>query len=1077
MRFKIVLLLISILVVGCKSDRRPRQAHSVESQQSESAAQNASEVRASGSTGNPLSGKAMENPAVVGTVDFGRNLQKYNEVFSEKLKAGSAKAEEIALYEGRLLAGCDEQLYSCSNLKTFRSSNLSAVIAWQIARTKKDVHQYYRLLMVAYELQNRVYDHNLALLYLERAQEYASALQNNLKLLHRHGRVVTTLMIDFQTRASAAEVARILAQFDIWKHSRSKPGLLGSNSAVLFNLAAKGYLYVDGKLNPSLVKCIENMQTEKDSFSSRLESLKFKNAYLLKALGTDQLPAKDEYFYIADRLFQGHLGLDEATAMWQASNKDREKLAKFLRAVLAVELVTTVREANSQMREFFSRASELPIRKMLYDTIDRSSNLIPLFDRLMSKAKLARDFIDRTLRAEDKIYRETYSAFDSIDNNIKFMATYPHMMMLAYHLSKAQFTMSVRFFFFTIEIDSATILKDLFDGTYGPFFGYAKDQSPLSSMDLLNSAYFAFQLDTFSDFNVDPDDFMKSIAQTMLSLSVDQFRLHGKLMQEHFFNNPTYRDYISACEKAKKGTFAPSLTLSEFLENPLLGVRLNDLVHKLGGTLRLVTENGGLKVIKFDDGFHIYSNINSEVMTTIHNRTMPILFRLRSMMLAYRTSLVQRGFKEGAIAAKVKNSEAYLKMVEGLIDGFLSAFTRVHRESSSCYYSLQRADADMRNSLMSMEREYLGKVHDAMSRIRQQPSLEQELNASLRTNTSALRIRPLERFDGNTFSYNRLDFVARTVQFLRAVNPQARVIFPPDLRMNPNGGWSGRAAPISTPLSLTVEYHADKNTFIEWAMKAHYSPIQEVNEPGKNHGGPPKLWTGWFSYNSAHLSQFGYERRIIAALHRMGYLKSSEIVSRVEEQVQHMQASDADAELYRIFGMSRLHENMWLKDIFVNLQSGSINPVFEDMFAVSASPLIDYYAPPSAAGQDSSIPYYLKPWTELGMQYVLSRKFRSTFIVAIDPAFDLKMDEDMRKYVMRDADAPLELVNAIREREKQDLANPDRRIVPRVYIDRPTAPVPYLLDSQVGDFKATWREFHDDTGGFYRQSSQKTGSQ
>lgn len=1075
MRFKIALFLIPILIAGCKSDRRPRQAHTAESGPSASAAR-ADVAAADARNAHPLDRKTLENPDAVGTLDFVRNLHKYNEAFLKKLEAGQAKPQEIAHYEKQLLAGCDEQLYSCTNWKSFKTSELSSRIAWQIARSKKDVHEYYRLLMVAFEIQNRAYDHGLALLYLERAQEFAKAIESKPAQLQRHGRIVATLMTDFQTRARPEEVARILAQFDIWKFSRSNPGLLGSSSVLLFNMAANGYLYVNGKLNPSLVKCQEQNQLEKDSFSTKLESIRQKNPYLLKAVGADQLPPKDEYFYIADRLFQGHLGLDEATALWMASKRDREKLSRFLRAILAVELVSTVRQANGQMREFFLRAGDLPIRKMLYDTMDRAANLIPLFDRLTAKAKLTRDFVDRVLRAEDKVFRETYSAFDSLDNNIKFMATYPHMMMLAYHLSKAKFSMSVRFFFFSIEFDSATILKELFDGAYGPFFGYAKDASPLSSMDLMNSAYFAFQLDTFADFNVDPDDFMKSIAQTMLSLSVDQFRLHTKHLQDHYFDNPDYKEYLAICERAKRGQLTRDLTLDEFLENPFLGRRLENDIFKLGGSFKLATEGNNLSVIKFDEGFHLYNNLNSDAFTLIHNRTSPILFRLRSMLLAYRTSLKQRGFSEAMVAGKVKNSETYLNMIQGLIDGLLTTFTRLHRQGSGCFYSLQRANWDLRNALMNLEREHLGKVHDAMTLIRQQPAREQELNASLATDTSALKITPADRFDGTKFVYNRLDFVARIAQTLRTVSPQSRIIFPHDMRSNPKAGWSGQSAPLSTPLSLTVDYASDRNTFIEWAMKAHYNPIRQVAKPGTNDVAPPKGWTGWFAYNSAHLSPFGYERKILATLHRLGHLRADEIVTRIEEQVQYMQPNEADAEFYRMFGMNRIHPDEWLQDLFVDRNRGELTPVFQETFAMSATPLIDYYMPPSSAGQEMSIPPYLKSWSELGQQYVLARKFRSTFIVAIDPAFDTKMDEDMRKIVVRDEQAPLDLVRAIREREMRDQSGQGRPIVPRVYIDRPASPVSYLMQSQIDDFTATWREYHKETSGFFLKSGPKTGS-
>jgi len=1081
MRFKMGLILILTTLTACQSDKSPRLRHAGE-QVADKPGQSAEVVRPESAARPVLDPQVLSDPKRSGTVEFRRDLHQYNlQLLKEIGQNDPSVAADLKYYESQLIAGCDVELVGCTNLKAFRRSPLSSAVAQHIAKGKTEVIEHYRFLMLAFEIKNAAYDHALVMLYLRRAQEYADALDQQKKqdLLLRHGRVLTSLLLDFKDRARADEVATVLAQFKIWEFSRNKPGLLGASNTVLFGLASRGYLYVNGALNPSLVKFIEASEKNPDSFSNRLAALGQKSPYLVNGSDVVKLPPKDEYFYMVDRLFRGDLALDDAAAIWNASNKDGAKLAKFLKAVLYVELLTTVSAANRGMRDFFTRAQNLPTKKLLTDAMERSAELIPLFQSLLARAKVVRDFSSRALQnsKDMELFRDVATQYDSLDNNIKFMATYPQMLMLAYHLSKAKFEMTVRFYFFSYVLDSATILQNMMSGIYGPWFGYSNNDRAISSMDILYSLYFAFQLDSFADFKVDPSDFLVTVAKKLTDRSVEGMKMHTEHIRNTLLGTSAYREYISLCRQAEaSGKINHSISLEDFLERPLLGKKLADKMYELGGGLNIIGALGQSRPGKSIAGFFLGSNYNARSFDELRTDLNPTLFRLRAITNVYRTVLLQKGLSEQQVQAKTKEISDYLSHIEQLKFDLVSTYMEAER-NGQCFYRLNRLDRDRRNRLMKMEMEHLRRVHQAMTKLREQPALKESLNASLRTDTSVLKVQPVDGFDGNSLTYGRLDFVVRATQNLLKSEPHAHIRFPQDFRGSRS---EGRAAALTTPLSAVIPYDADEEAFVTRAIKTHLDPNVE-NSNDLRHA---KInWTGWFT--PPQMYNLRFERLVLVALNRIGPVKSpagrlsdsvtsADLIQLVEAQAGFIEQNEFEIEMWKKFGMYQLFETLDMYDLFINHRDGAPTPVFHHMFDMMTSDyLADRYAPPSdritPRGPDQGTHSQIS-WLELGQQYFLSRQYRASFIVPIDARLDRHMDGEIRKEVNDDLQAPFAFIEQVRAREKADAAAPQKRIRIMPYVNQPAVDTEYVDSAQVQDYRARLREFHKDTGGFFQSA-------
>lgn len=1091
MRSKAGLLLILLLLSACNTDRAPRRAHLGEVGGEQNQLQNQRQNQAGGQVsadavgGDVLDSRRLDDRETTGSVAFRRDLDGYNRALLERLqKDPNGAAAELRKYEEQVLAGCDANLSGCRNFKTFRTSAFSSVIVQKIAEGKKDVAEYYRLLMVAYEIKNATYDHNLTLAYLKRAQEYALRLKLEKKddQLHRHGRILSTILIDFQSRAKPSEVVAVLDQFQPWSYSRSEPGLLGPYTIVLFNLASKGYLYVDGKLNPSLVKFIADSQKQPDSFSNKVKRLSEKSPYLARNFEISTLPEKDEYFYIVDRLFSGQLGLDEATALWNSSRKDRVKLARFLKAVLYTELLSTISRANHEMQLFFEEAHKLPTRRMLFDMIEKSNNLIPIFHLLYARAKVVRDFVGRTLQSsgDEELYKSVAKLYDSLDNNVKFMATYPHMMMLAYHLSKAKFEMPVKFYWFTITIDSEFVLRSLMDGEQSPWFGYSDDTKPISKMELLYATYFAFQLDIFKDFKVDPADFLLTVQKRMSERSNLLLRTHSQLLDNGYAGSPEFQDYLGKCEEAKRtGKFRQRLTLEDFLERPLIGHVLEDKINNWGPTMTIATQlSKTIGQILYEKGWFLYSHLNVDAVERLRMDQEPKDFRVRAMVDAYRLVLRQRGLDEAQVQKTMKPMDDYIAYSESLKKGFLDRMISLDQQTTPCFYLLNKLDRERRNALMEMEREYLREVHRAMTRLRSEPGLKDTLNARLRADTSRLHVAPTGSFDGEKFVYSRLDFVARSVSYLHqglklmdgrqlpALDPEAWIEFPPDIRSSVSVSGESGAARLSRNISETFYYNPDQEEFVNRALRVHLNAGLDENEATRQQ----VRWHSWFNINQPWLQSLHWERVMQADLIRMGLAPAQKLIDVIVNQLDFIKATPLEQEYWKNFGVIRLYGPQWAKDQFMHHLTGEPWPVFEPAFDIVTSPLLgsDYVKRGQLAQGGAEVATDISSWAQLGKLYVNSRQYRSTFIVPIDPKFDEALDAQIYKIVRRDLLTPFGFIEAVRAREKRDAADPANRLKVMLEVDKPAAEVPYLEEYRVQDYKSRLREYDKETAGFFK---------
>ncbi len=1085
------------LLVGCSQDRV--QVHSHEAEVKPALSRDAVKNVPKGDQTNSQSLasllKRVTDPQnlrqreMTGSGEFQRDLHSLNGLLLKKATQGLV-AEELIAYENMLVAGCGVQLRGCVNLKFLRTSGLSFQLVKIIAKTKKDVREYYLMLKLAFEVKNLSYDHELYRMYLSRGGEYARALagraEDRQELLN-HGKTLVTILSVFEQKASHEEMSSVLSHFQPWGYSRKEIQSSGVESSVLFATAAKSHLYKGKQLNPSLSAFIRESQEQEDSFTNKLMRLGARSKYLVSNENIRALPPKDEYFFMVERLIAGHLGLDEAAALWAASHKDRHKLYKFMSAALYIELLNTVARANADMRSFFDRAEELPTKTLLEQAFRKSTDLIPMFHSLFARIKVLRDFAGRTLLAEGdrELYRRLVEQIDALDNNIKFMVTYPHMLMLGYHLSKARFDINFRFFFMTVNIDSGRLLREMLAGNYHPWFGYSNNSKALNSIEMLYALYFAFQLDIFSDFKVDPVEFILLIMKQVLGGSAEIMRLQAEFVQEGLRGSTDYQQLRELCRQAQTGRIDQRLTLEDFLEKPLVGGRLYKAMYDPGGGMYVDRTTERFNVSRHKTGLNIFNNLTARAVEDMRTDLGPQLLQMKSLAYALETVLQQQGLDANAIRQRMQPVTDYLIWVRERRSAYVGALWDVQSETGHCRSRLSRLDRQRRLQIMNLEEVYLRSVHAAMKRLQSEPGLEEELNASLRTDTSILKVTSKERFNAREFHYHRLDFVARAVQYvtrglsingqtLDPIDARAQIDFPYDFR---SSQAVHGAAPLRNPLAKIIEFDPDVEVFVTRALQAHFNSLEDIQRARNN---SLYRWTNWFDSDSGFAFDFKYELRTLVSLYRMGVagedattstkiFSLQDVVRAVEDQLKQIQPLTGEQHYWQRFSFESIFRPLDMQDLFWHYASGEALPVFEHSMDLMVSELLgDRYRPASEAGYqlDSG---YVSPsqisWFELGRKYAGSRRYRSTFIIPIDPTYDRLLDREFKEHINRDLEAPEKLIQAVNQLENQG-AMAKRWSIPVSATQ--SVQTPLLSDTQVMDYRARVNEFHKVTADFFR---------
>ena len=394
--------------------------------------------------------------------------------------------------------------------------------------------QYYALLQLASDYANGIHDPDWQLAYMRRARDYALYLKSspasfsNRVLLQRHGRIFERLIRDFQPDPKNPEFLKFVATFRPWSRSRLEADPFPWGTDRMFAFAADYLLYAkpgEGAgacgLSESLREALSQSQQNSDlsgpSFAEQVRALRSDSGPgavdLLKGLRVDEAKRLadpcyfDEYFFMVDRLYRGHLNVEEVDQIWAGSKKDQKRIVEVANFYMKIQVLRMVLDTNRYMRGFYDKQqfnSENLVKQVILQSKDLSDKWGSMLDRF---ERISRFLGEQASSGRDgrQAFEDSMAIRDSIKRNIKYLAVYPNMMMLAYFMSDTNAKLEVQAWFWTVKFSADTVIEALLSGSLSPWFSFGTDDVKLNKSEIIYSFYYALAAGAFETFSVAHD--------------------------------------------------------------------------------------------------------------------------------------------------------------------------------------------------------------------------------------------------------------------------------------------------------------------------------------------------------------------------------------------------------------------------------------------------------------------------------------------------------------------------------------------------------------------------------------------
>lgn len=453
-------------------------------------------------------------------------------------------------YLAAIKSGCDATWSGCRNLKFFSQDSQSSSLIVEEAQKAKDLKTKYRLLKLAIAMSpGGVGNDTITKIWVE---NFVPFIEENVILRKLEGTSALSAK-----DASAAGLTDLKSIFEVTatllrggsrdEHSQT----LRKDSKKLFGyLSISGAEFFFGKSLMSALNQAVLMDAANDEFkaiyTNELKAIELKDqSYesLKKAvlrdspdfrteLTTPIFPSLSEIkndqdflrLYILNKIAMG-ADSDQILPLWSKVQGDLPAMIALFKSHLELSVVAKSIFTSKEMAKFFAD----------YIKRGRSSSMLFSESHKWGETYISQEWakfhiqslrirtffethIERSskYRADDiaqKSIADLRNFFKHINDNIKMMATYPAMIMMAYYAAKLNFVAKVHFFGTTFTITKEAILDSLVRGGLQPmyrFTSYERDGEALNPLQTNWALYYTIRLGVLKHYGISTEDFVKT---------------------------------------------------------------------------------------------------------------------------------------------------------------------------------------------------------------------------------------------------------------------------------------------------------------------------------------------------------------------------------------------------------------------------------------------------------------------------------------------------------------------------------------------------------------------------------------
>ena len=422
------------------------------------------------------------------------------------------------------------------------------------------------------------------------------------------------------------------------------------------------------------------------------------------------------FFAMTDAIYRGRPP-EEVALFWQLSRKNTKHLVKVIQAYVSMNMaslsIQSGRILADKFKEFVNQGATENLISKLVD--DSDLHVKPLWASFFRGLAQLEDYCRKEIenKTQEKVTDELKNFYRQIQLNVKYLVTYPNMLMLAYFSKKTNYNETFDAFGITYRVNANVVINDTLLGRLPPFFILTTDVDAykgISEPEVMLAVYYAHVTGLFELYGIDRENWLSTIYESQSRMSLEFMRsAKAKILSSFLRPEAPAQSFLRVCQELKQGQ--PRELLLRNLSDLRAAIVYGDFAPEraappMGPTLNAIVPN------------HFSSDLE-EAMEVLRSDYAPGMRRVQLVRHLLELPLA------GAIAEQVKEMEDIANFLYSVVGDMEQAV-------GDCALRLAELERDRRDELISDEIQHLRHVHLLLRALNDFQSFENESVAQLR---------------------------------------------------------------------------------------------------------------------------------------------------------------------------------------------------------------------------------------------------------------------------------------------------------------------------------------------------------
>jgi len=609
---------------------------------------------------------------------------------------------------------CQDDLKSCESLMLLKTSPKSSELLVQTALQQKEIAKKYKFLLMAFDIQNRLFPEHTLDAFLSDIKNYRESLitTQNQELLSRVDHILSLLMNLYIEGKLTTKDTKWIANLPLLQSLKSEDVAVAAKYAVTIK---------DGKpvSSSELVKEIEKNQAGSDSFAKRMKWVDEANPKLKAQLKISVLE-KDAYFFVIDQLFTTRWSPKQADAFLKSASLSVPKAFETAQTYTYSQIAYIMALAQYELTSYLKKTPNLDASNLFIDakkSLSQSSiDARALADHLRNIAQFFA--LSAPKSKEDAAF---FKIISTLEKTIKISISYPGTLVLFDTASRLGITpntmLSIQKFDAEGTMPFEAYVQQFFRGEVMPLLDYTTDKEPLGTFETGEAIEMAAKGGWFESMGRTPDEALTDLFEVYMqsnSMQVYRGRIPPDLIPTKLsvlksslevldakYNTAEWKDAVHLCKGLQSGKTKPQQTLDlmGLLRSPTLG-SFADKMASFEGSSGSSGGSGNSAFSIRSQGYFMFSKQTLDQMEWLRLDLLPTLH--------YFTTLKKSLEKSGIALPKLENR---IESVKTLAKTYANKFKARFNEANDCWFYLFARERALIAQIVQYEKAYWEWAH------------------------------------------------------------------------------------------------------------------------------------------------------------------------------------------------------------------------------------------------------------------------------------------------------------------------------------------------------------------------------